>query len=160
MSIYDFKVINIYEEEEQMSLYKDKVMLIVNTASKCGFTSQYKALEELYLKYGEEKFVVLGFPCDQFMHQEPGSNEEIRSFCELNYGVTFPLFDKVNVKGKNAHPLFTYLCNQKSDMISGTIKWNFTKFLIDSKGNVVGRFAPKVDPAELTSEIERLISEI
>jgi glutathione peroxidase len=160
MNIYDFKMKTIDGDEQDFSEYKNKVLLIVNTASKCGFTPQYKGLEELYKKYGNEKFEVLGFPCDQFMHQEPGTSDEIKNFCEINYGVTFPLFDKVDVKGKNAHQLFKYLCKAKSGLLVEGIKWNFTKFLIDSKGNVVDRFAPTTEPQKLASEIEKLINEI
>lgn len=160
MNIYDFKVITIDEEEQYLSEYKNKVLLIVNTASKCGFTPQYKGLEELYKKYGSEKFEVLGFPCDQFMHQEPGTNSEIKNFCEINFGVTFPLFEKIDVNGENAHPLFKYLTQEKSGLLSRKIKWNFTKFLIDSNGNVVNRFAPSTEPEKLSSEIEKLIKKL
>lgn len=160
MNIYDFKVKTMRGIEEDLSKYKDKVLLIVNTASKCGFTPQYKGLEELYKKYGNEKFVVLGFPCDQFNHQEPGTNDEIKNFCEINFGVTFPLFDKINVKGKNAHPLFKYLCEEQSGLLTNAVKWNFTKFLVDSKGNVVNRYAPTIEPEKIDSEIEKLINEI
>ena len=160
MSIYDFKVKTIDDEEILLSEYKDKVLLIVNTASKCGFTPQYKGLEELYKKYGSEKFTVLGFPCDQFAHQEPGNSGDIKNFCEINYGVTFPLFEKIDVNGKNAHPLFQFLSEAQGGVLTDSIKWNFTKFIVDSKGNVVNRFAPTTEPLKLTNEIEKLISEI
>ncbi|MEG0371707.1 MAG: glutathione peroxidase [Clostridium sp.] len=160
MDIYDFKIKAIDGEIVDFSKYKNKVLLIVNTASKCGFTSQYKGLEELYEKYGDKKFEILGFPCDQFNNQEPGTNNEIKNFCEINYGVTFQLFDKIDVKGENAHPLFKYLCEVKSGLITDSIKWNFSKFLVDSKGNVCNRFAPITKPERLISEIEELISKI
>jgi glutathione peroxidase len=159
MSIYDFTVKTIRGEEKSMADYKGKVLLIVNTASKCGFTPQYKELQELYDEYKDKGFEVLGFPCNQFGHQEPGSESEIESFCQLNYGVTFPMFAKVDVNGANAHPLFVYL-TEKAPGILGTkaIKWNFTKFLVDKNGNVVGRFAPQTKPSELKQEIEKLLN--
>ncbi|HZG59284.1 MAG TPA: glutathione peroxidase [Anoxybacillus sp.] len=159
MSIYDFTVKTIRGEEKSMAEYKGKVLLIVNTASKCGFTPQYKELQELYDEYKDKGFEVLGFPCNQFGHQEPGSESEIESFCQLNYGVTFPMFAKVDVNGANAHPLFVYL-TEKAPGILGTkaIKWNFTKFLVDKNGNVVGRFAPQTKPSELKQEIEKLLN--
>ena len=160
MNIYDFKIKTIDGEEQDFSEYKNKVLLIVNTASKCGFTPQYKGLEELYEKYGNEKFEVLGFPCDQFMNQEPGTNDEIKKFCEINYGVTFPLFEKVDVNGKNAHPIFKFLCDAQGELLTNSIKWNFTKFLVDSKGNVINRFEPTTEPEKLACEIEKLIDEI
>jgi glutathione peroxidase len=157
MSIYDFKAISIDGEEKSLSDYKGKVLLIVNTASKCGFTPQYKELEEIYNKIGNEKFEILGFPCNQFGNQEPGESGEIKNFCEINYGVTFDIFDKVDVNGSNAHPLFKYLTKQKSGIIGSAIKWNFTKFLIDSEGNVVDRFAPTTSPTKLEGDIRKLI---
>lgn len=157
MSIYDFQVKDIDLEPVDLNQYKGKVLLVVNTASKCGFTSQYKGLEALYQAYGPEKFVVLGFPCDQFGNQEPGSEEEIKGFCELNFGVTFPLFEKVDVKGETAHPLFNYLINEKPGLLGRDIKWNFTKFLIDANGKVVERFSPNTEPEKLTGKIEKLL---
>jgi glutathione peroxidase len=158
VSVYDFTVKTIRGEEKSMADYKGKVLLIVNTASKCGFTPQYKELQELYDEYKDKGFEVLGFPCNQFGNQEPGSESEIESFCQLNYGVTFPMFAKVNVNGENAHPLFVYL-TEKAPGILGTkaIKWNFTKFLVDQNGNVVSRFAPQTKPSELKLEIEKLL---
>jgi glutathione peroxidase len=158
VSVYDFTVKTIRGEEKSMADYKGKVLLIVNTASKCGFTPQYKELQELYDEYKDKGFEVLGFPCNQFGNQEPGSESEIESFCQLNYGVTFPMFAKVNVNGENAHPLFVYL-TEKATGILGTkaIKWNFTKFLVDQNGNVVSRFAPQTKPSELKLEIEKLL---
>ncbi|MGX1983012.1 glutathione peroxidase [Thermolongibacillus altinsuensis] len=159
MSIYDFTVKTIRGEEKSMADYKGKVLLIVNTASKCGFTPQYKELQELYDEYKDKGFEVLGFPCNQFGQQEPGTESEIESFCQVNYGVTFPMFAKVDVNGEHAHPLFVYL-TEKALGIFGTkiIKWNFTKFLVDKNGNVVGRFAPQTKPSDLKGEIEKLLN--
>lgn len=157
MSIYDFNLIDIDENPISMTDYKGKVLLIVNTASKCGFTTQYKGLEALYQNYKDQGLEVLGFPCDQFGNQEPGENEEIKGFCELNYGVTFPLFEKTNVNGEDAHPLFKFLTNAKPGLVGKGIKWNFTKFLVDREGNVVERFAPVVEPETLKSKIEKLL---
>ncbi|MED4970660.1 glutathione peroxidase [Geobacillus sp. NFOSA3] len=158
MSVYDFTVKTIRGEEQSLADYKGKVLLIVNTASKCGFTPQYKELQELYEQYRDRGFVVLGFPCNQFGHQEPGTEEEIEQFCQVNYGVTFPMFAKVDVNGENAHPLFQYL-KEKAPGVLGTkaIKWNFTKFLVDRNGNVVARFASQTKPSELKNEIEELL---
>ncbi|WP_181556662.1 glutathione peroxidase [Thermaerobacillus caldiproteolyticus] len=159
MSIYDFTVKTIRGEEKSLADYKGKVLLIVNTASKCGFTPQYKELQELYEQYRDHGFVVLGFPCNQFGQQEPGTEQEIEQFCQVNYGVTFPMFAKVDVNGEHAHPLFVYL-TEKAPGIFGTkaIKWNFTKFLVDRYGNVVERFAPKTKPSDLKAEIEKLLN--
>jgi glutathione peroxidase len=154
MSIYDFEVKTISGEIISMSSFKNKVLLIVNVASKCGFTSQYEGLERLYEKYKEQGLVILGFPCNQFMNQEPSSEEEIQSFCSLNYGVTFPMFAKIDVNGENAHPLYTYLKEaQKGLLGSEAIKWNFTKFLVDKNGVVVNRFAPSTKPESLEVDI-------
>jgi glutathione peroxidase len=158
VSVYDFTAKTIRGEEQSLADYKGKVLLIVNTASQCGFTPQYKELQELYEQYRDRDFVVLGFPCNQFGHQEPGTEEEIEQFCQVNYGVTFPMFAKVDVNGENAHPLFEYL-KEKAPGVLGTkaIKWNFTKFLVDRNGNVVARFASQTRPSELKSEIEKLL---
>lgn len=144
--------------EATLEEYRGKVLLAVNTASKCGFTPQYKGLEALYQKYRDQGLVVLGFPCNQFGKQEPGSDDEIQEFCELNFGVSFPLFAKLDVNGPEAHPLFTELKQQAPGLL-GTegIKWNFTKFLIDRDGQVVKRFAPKDKPEDLAAEIESLL---
>lgn len=144
--------------EATLEEYRGKVLLAVNTASKCGFTPQYKGLEALYHKYRDQGLVVLGFPCNQFGKQEPGSDDEIQEFCELNFGVSFPLFAKLDVNGPDAHPLFTELKQQAPGLL-GTegIKWNFTKFLIDRDGQVVKRFAPKDKPEDLAAEIESLL---
>lgn len=160
MAFYDIEVKTIDEELIHLRAYEGKVLLIVNTASKCGFTPQYKDLETLYQKLGNEKFEILGFPCNQFGNQEPGGGGEIKTFCELNYGVTFPLFEKVDVKGSHAHLLFKYLSRQKKGILGGDIKWNFTKFLIDSKGNVVDRFAPTTSPLKLEQKIVELIDKV
>ncbi|PRS35559.1 glutathione peroxidase [Bacillus sp. RJGP41] len=158
MSIYEFKVNKINGETISLEEYKGKVMIIVNTASKCGFSPQYDDLQSLYVQYKEDGVVVLGFPCNQFLNQEPGDDLEIDSYCKLNHGVTFPMFAKVNVKGKEAHPLFSYLTeNAPGVMGSKSIKWNFTKFLIDRNGNIVSRFAPKTKPLEMEEDIKKLI---
>ena len=142
MKIYDFKVKDNLGKEISLENYKGKTLIIVNTASKCGLTPQFEDLEFLYKKYKNENFEILGFPCNQFAKQELNSNDEIQEFCQLNYGVTFKVFDKINVNGKNAHPLYKYLKKEKSGIFGGSIKWNFTKFLIDKNGNVVERYAP------------------
>lgn len=158
MNIYEIPVVDIDGQPADLSQYKGKVLLIVNTASKCGFTPQYKGLESLYKEYGSDQFEVLGFPCDQFGHQEPGEAEEIKGFCELNYGVTFPLFEKIDVKGDQAHPLFKFLTTEKPGLIGKDIKWNFTKFLVDREGNVVERFSPTTEPEKLKSKIDVLLN--
>lgn len=158
ISIYNISVKTIAGKEQSLAAYKGKAMLIVNTASKCGYTPQYKGLEELHRTYGARSLAVLGFPCNQFGAQEPGSEEEIASFCEKNYGVTFPMFAKVDVNGDAAHPLFAYLKKAKPGLLgSEAIKWNFTKFLVDPEGNVVERFAPQTEPGELAGAIEKLL---
>ncbi|MBF4695746.1 glutathione peroxidase [Fusibacter ferrireducens] len=157
MKFYDFEAMTIDGEKVSMETYEGKVVVVVNTASKCGFTPQYQGLEKIYKQYGPEKFVILGFPCDQFAHQEPGNNEDIKNFCEINYGVTFPLFDKIDVKGEHAHPLFKYLSKEKGSLLGSEIKWNFTKFLIDAEGNVVKRYAPSTPPEKMILAIEKLL---
>jgi glutathione peroxidase len=181
MGVYDFKVQTIRGEEKSLADYKGKVMLIVNTASKCGFTPQYKELQELYMKYKAQGLTILGFPSNQFAEQEPGSNEEVQQFCKVNYGVTFPLFAKGDVRGENAQPLFQYLTAAKKfagfdethpvakplmealknnfpEYLEGdSIKWNFTKFLIDRQGEVSERYEPTTLPASMTGDIEKLL---
>ncbi len=157
MSLYEFSATLNNGEIKNLSDYKGNVLLVVNTASQCGFTPQYKGLQELYSKYRDQGFEVLGFPCDQFGHQEPGTNEEIQSFCELNYGVTFPLFAKIEVNGENTHPVYKFLKTEQSGILGDSIKWNFTKFLVDRQGNVVDRFAPQTTPEKIAPAIEKLL---
>jgi glutathione peroxidase len=156
-SIYDFSARSLAGEETPLKRFEGKVLLIVNTASACGFTPQYKGLEALQQTYGARGFSVLGFPCNQFGRQEPGSAAEIEQFCASNYAVTFPMFDKIEVNGDNAHPLYQYLRREKSGLLGSAIKWNFTKFLVDRSGKVVGRYAPTTTPAQLTGDIEALL---
>jgi glutathione peroxidase len=156
--IYDFAVKDIHGKTVKLDAYKGKPLLIVNTASKCGFTPQYKGLEALYEKLHGKGLEILGFPCNQFGEQEPGSEAEIESFCELNYGVTFPMFAKIDVNGDAAAPLYKYLKKTKPGLLgSEAIKWNFTKFLIYRNGNVVERYAPNAEPASLAGDIEKLL---
>ena len=180
VTIYDFKALDNKGEEVDMAQYRGKVLMIVNTASKCGFTPQYDGLEALYQKYKEQGLVILGFPCDQFKHQEPGSDEEIAEFCRVNHGVTFPLMKKTEVFGENAHPIFKYLTEQVPDekvsglkdkavmkMVDslsksdgreeGGVRWNFTKFLISKDGSVIKRYAPVAKPEDMESDIEAML---
>ncbi|GED15166.1 glutathione peroxidase [Aneurinibacillus migulanus] len=181
MSIYDFTVKNIRGEEVKLEQYKNKVVMIVNTASKCRFTTQYSDLQSLYERYHPNGFEVLAFPCNQFAEQEPESNEQIQTFCQLNYAIKFPMFEKINVRGLRAHPLFTYLTEQAPFkgfdsthisakilhtflqekfpelLIGDSIKWNFTKFLIDRSGKVINRFESPVDPIDIETSIEALL---
>jgi glutathione peroxidase len=145
--------------ETTLEAYRGKVLLIVNTASKCGNTPQYAGLEALYERLAPRGLEILAFPCDQFGHQEPGTNEEIQSFCQLNYGVTFPVFAKVEVNGPAADPVYRYLTAQKPGPKGGDIQWNFTKFLIDREGNVLERFEPQVKPEELAPEVEKVLGQ-
>ena len=156
-SIYDFSAKSLAGEETPLKRFEGKVLLIVNTASACGFTPQYKGLEALQQKYGARGFSVLGFPCNQFGRQEPGSAAEIGQFCASNYAVSFPMFDKIDVNGGNAHPLYQYLRHEKSGLLGSSIKWNFTKFLIDRSGKVVARFAPTATPDGLKKDIEAML---
>jgi glutathione peroxidase len=182
MSIYDFKVKNISGEEVSLEIYQGKVLLIVNTASKCGFTPQYAGLQKLYNEYHDQGLEILGFPSNQFAEQEPGENAEVKQFCSLNYGVTFPLFAKGDVRGETAQPLFQYLTGQAPfkgfdpahpiaakltellqtkfpEFLEGdSIKWNFTKFLIDRGGNVAGRFEPTTEPEALKETLEKYLN--
>lgn len=181
MNFYDFNAKDIDGKEINMSNYKGKVILVVNTASKCGFTPQYADLEKLHKEFNESGLEILGFPCNQFLEQEPGNNKEVKSFCEINYGVTFKLFEKIDVRGLTAHPIFKFLCEKEKfkgfDLtkpngkllnsilnekfpeyfIDDSIKWNFTKFLIDREGNVAGRFEPTVDPLDMVENIKKLL---
>ena len=157
-SINDFSVTDISGKPVKLDKYRGHAMLIVNTASKCGYTPQYKGLEALYEKYHAKGLEVLGFPCNQFGEQEPGDAKEIAQFCEINFGVTFPLFAKIDVNGEHAAPVFQYLKGKQPGLL-GTegIKWNFTKFLVDRKGNVVERYAPNAEPLSLAPDIEKLL---
>ena len=180
VTIYDFKALDNKGEEVDMAQYRGKVLMIVNTASKCGFTPQYDGLEALYQKYKEQGLVILGVPCDQFKHQEPGSDEEIAEFCRVNHGVTFPLMKKTEVFGENAHPIFKYLTEQVPDekvtglkdkavmkMVDslsksdgreeGGVRWNFTKFLISKDGSVIKRYAPVAKPEDMEADIEAML---
>ena len=178
-TIYDFKALSNRGEEVDMAQYRGKVLMIVNTASKCGFTPQYDGLEALYQKYKDQGLVIIGFPCDQFAHQEPGSDEEIAEFCRINHGVTFQLMKKVDVNGENAHPIFEYLKSQapteeykglkakathtmlkgisKSAKKESDILWNFTKFIISRDGAVVKRFPPTTEPADFENDIKEML---
>lgn len=157
-SIYDFTARDIDGKERSLSEYRGKVLLIVNTASQCGFTYQYKGLEELHRKYAAQGVEVLGFPCNQFGKQEPGDADEIKNFCSLTYDVTFPMFAKIDVNGPNAHPLYKYLSESKRGFLgTKNIKWNFTKFLIDREGRVRGRFGPTTKPEALDGVIARAL---
>jgi glutathione peroxidase len=158
MNVHDFVVAMPGGSTQDLSAYKGKVMLVVNTASKCGFTPQYKGLEALHRKYADKGLVVMGFPCNQFGAQEPGDEEEIKTFCSLNYDVSFPLAKKVDVNGDAADPLWKHLKDQQAGLLgSRGIKWNFTKFLVDQDGKVVGRYAPTVSPESLEKDIEKLL---
>ena len=155
MPVHDYSAKLNNGNDTKLSKFKGKVLLVVNTASQCGFTPQYKGLQELYAKYKDRGFAVLAFPCDQFGHQEPGNDDEIKSFCETNYGVEFPLFAKIEVNGDNADPLYKFLKSEKGGLLGDAIKWNFTKFLVDKQGNVVERYAPLTPPDNIANDIER-----
>lgn len=155
-SIYEFSAKSIDGKDVKFCDYKGKVLLIVNVASKCGFTPQYEGLEKLYKSYKDKGLVILGFPCNQFGKQEPGTEEEIAQFCQMNYGVTFPMFAKIDVNGENTHPLYVYLKEKAPGILSTQdIKWNFTKFLVDREGNVVARYAPATTPDTIEKEIQK-----
>lgn len=156
-SIYDFIVKGNKDQDVDFAQFRGQVLLIVNTASKCGFTPQYKGLEELYQKYKDKGLVIIGFPCDQFLHQEPGSDAEIASFCELNYGVSFPLMKKIDVNGDGASPLYKYLKSRAGGLFGSRIKWNFTKFLISRDGHTVKRFSSLKTPEAIEKYIEEML---
>ena len=156
-AFYDFKANSLAGDEVSMRAYEGQVLLIVNTASKCGFTPQYRGLEELHRDLSPRGFSVLGFPCNQFGAQEPGQAAEIQAFCSTNYDVTFPLFEKIDVNGARAHPLYEYLKRQQSGLLGASIKWNFTKFLVDRAGHVIARYAPTARPEGLRQKIETLL---
>ena len=160
MKFYDFQARKMNGQEISMHEYEGKVVLVVNTASKCGLTPQFKELQEIYEEYKSNGFEILGFPCNQFAKQDSGSNEEIHEFCQFNYGVSFNMFEKINVNGKDAHPLYKYLKNEAKGLLSKEIKWNFTKFLIDTNGNVIKRYAPTVSPLKIKNDIEELLNKI
>lgn len=157
MRVYDFSAKTMLGEDKSLADYKGKVLLIVNTASECGFTPQFEGLQKLFETYEDQGFEVLGFPCNQFNNQDPGTDAEISHFCQRNYGVSFQMFGKVDVKGENAHPLFVYLTEEAKGMITKQIKWNFTKFLIDRNGEVINRFAPQTKPESIEKDIEKAL---
>ncbi|WP_423156702.1 glutathione peroxidase [Staphylococcus saprophyticus] len=157
MTIYDIEVQKPNGDAYKLDAYKNKVMLIVNTASECGFTPQFEGLQALYDKYKDQDFIILGFPCNQFGGQEPGTGEEATQNCKINYGVSFPMHEKIDVKGEQQHPLFKYLTEAQNGFFNEKIKWNFTKFLVDKNGDVVQRFSPQKKPSQLESEIEALL---
>jgi glutathione peroxidase len=157
VNIYDFEVENIKNEVKKMSDYKGKVLLIVNTASKCGFTPQFEGLEDLYTQYQDKGLEILGFPCNQFLNQDPGSNDKIMEFCQVNYGVSFDMFAKIKVNGKSRHPLYQYLIENSPERTNKRVKWNFEKFLINRHGEVVNRYASTVVPEDLKDDIEVLL---
>jgi glutathione peroxidase len=158
-SIYDFSVKTIDGREQPLAEFRGQALLVVNVASRCGFTPQYTGLEAMYRRHHEEGFTILGFPCDQFLHQEPGDETEIKNFCSLKYDVTFPLFAKVNVNGPRTAPLYQYLKAARRGLFwTQAIKWNFTKFLIDRAGNVLSRYAPRVTPEQIEADVQRALS--
>lgn len=157
MTFYDFEAERLDGTMESMDTYKGKTIIVVNTASKCGLTPQYEGLEKLYETYKDQGLVILGFPCNQFGGQEPGTADEIQEFCQLNYGVSFPMFAKIEVNGKNTHPIFKYLKSELKGLLGSAIKWNFTKFVIDKKGTPVERFAPISTPESMEDYIKTIL---
>ncbi len=157
-TLHDFSADSITGDEVDLSAYEGQAVLVVNTASRCGFTPQYEGLEELYETYADQGLVVLGFPCDQFQHQEPGDEAEIQEFCQLNYGVTFPMFSKIEVNGDGAHPLYTWLRSEKGGVLGSKIKWNFTKFLVGKDGKVIKRYASTTKPEKIKGDIEKALA--
>ena len=153
-SLSDFSANTLAGQELPLSTYDGKVVLVVNTASKCGLTPQFEGLEALYKEFSDEGLVILGFPCIQFAGQEPGDSEQIGDFCTRNYGVSFPMFEKIDVNGKDAHPLYKWLRKEKTGLLGGAIKWNFTKFLLARDGSVIERFAPTVEPADIAAKVK------
>jgi len=158
MNFYDFSAKKMNGQEVKMEEYKGKVVLVVNTASKCGLTPQFEELEEIYKRYNKQGLEILGFPCNQFANQDPSSNKEIHSFCLLNYGVTFTMFEKIDVNGENAHALYKFLKNEEKGLLSKEIKWNFTKFLINKDGSVMKRYAPTTKPLKIEGDILKLLN--
>ncbi|HLS34783.1 MAG TPA: glutathione peroxidase [Bacillota bacterium] len=157
MSVHQFSAKLITGEDKPLADYEGNVLLIVNTATQCGFTPQLEGLEKLHQTYQDEGFSVLGFPCNQFGNQEPGTNEEVAETCSMEYGVNFPLFEKIDVNGEDAHPLYQYLTSEAKGVFSGKIKWNFTKFLVDRDGKVVERFAPTTKPEKIEEHVKELL---
>lgn len=157
MSIYDIDVKDIDGKTQSLKKYKGKVMLIVNVASNCGYTGQYEGLQKLHEEYASKGLSILGFPCNQFLAQEPGTEEQIKNFCMSNFGVEFDMFSKIDVNGENTHPLYVFLKQNAGGFVTDTIKWNFTKFLVDKEGRVIERYAPSVTPKEIEEEIKKLL---
>lgn len=155
--IYEFTVKDSNDQDVQLSKYEGKVMLIVNTASKCGFTPQYKELQELYDLYNKEGLEILAFPCNQFGQQDPGTNGEIQEFCKVNFGLTFPVYAKIDVNGETADPLYKYLKSEKKGILGKEIKWNFTKFLVDKEGNVIKRYSSATKPMKIAADIKKYL---
>lgn len=157
-TIYDFSAEKLEGGTQEFSEYAGKVILIVNTASKCGYTPQFEGLENLFKEYQDQGLMVVGFPCNQFLSQDPGSNEEIGAFCQRNYGVSFPMMAKIDVNGDNTHPLYTYLKKEAKGILGQSIKWNFTKFLVGKDGNVIGRYATATKPEKMAKDIEKALN--
>ena len=157
-TLYDLSFVDNHGQQVSLDKYRGKPVLVVNTASKCGFTPQYEGLQKLYAELGPQGLVVLGFPCDQFMHQEPGGDDDIESFCQLNYGVTFPLSTKVDVNGSKEHPVFRFLKSRSGGLLGSRIKWNFTKFLVSPDGTTVKRFAPSTKPEALEADVKAMLA--
>ncbi|MAS55926.1 glutathione peroxidase [Nocardioides sp.] len=157
-SLQDFSATSLDGQEVDLSAYAGQVVLVVNTASQCGFTPQYQGLQELFTQYQDQGFTVLGFPCDQFGNQEPGDSAEIGAFCEKNYGVTFPMMSKIEVNGDNAHPVYQWLRQEKGGMLGSKIKWNFTKYLVGKDGQVIDRYAPTTKPEKIAGDIEKALA--
>ena len=157
-SLQDFSATSLDGQEADLSAYAGQVVLVVNTASQCGFTPQYQGLQELFTQYQDQGFTVLGFPCDQFGNQEPGDSAEIGAFCEKNYGVTFPMMSKIEVNGDNAHPVYQWLRQEKGGMLGSKIKWNFTKYLVGKDGQVIDRYAPTTKPEKIAGDIEKALA--
>jgi glutathione peroxidase len=157
-TLADFHATTLDGKDQDLGAYVGDVVLVVNTASKCGLTPQYEGLQRLYDDYADRGLTILGFPCDQFGHQEPGTEDEIGAFCQQNYGVTFPMFAKIEVNGSGTHPLYVWLKDEKRGLLGGAIKWNFTKFLLGRDGTVLERYSPQTDPADLTEDIEKALA--
>jgi len=157
-TLSDFSATTLDGREQDLADYRGKVVLVVNTASQCGLTPQFEGLETLYEKYVDQGLVILGFPCNQFAGQEPGTADEIGAFCQKNYGVSFPMFDKIEVNGDNAHPLYQWLRTEKGGLLGSAIKWNFTKFLVGKDGTVIKRYAPTTDPEKISGDVEKALA--